>query len=1409
MRKGWIVTVSEATNAAPAGILGADGVTAAGQSHRVPKPMWSTDGLAGDDLRILVEQSADWVWETDADHRFSWISERISDHIGLKPEQILGKSRLELLEDVRHAGSSTAAHMADLEAHRPFRDFVYSAQGFRPECRWVSISGHPLFKPDGGFAGYRGIGRNVTAMLAAHDELERARQAIRLHEKRERELERTALAEESHAERMMAALNVLDDSFCYFDSNDRLILYNEAMLTVYAGIADQIRPGATFTELLDAGLKRGIFITAPHSPTEWRAEILRARRGERQSQVTIQMADGRWILRRDMRTDDGGTIGICTNVSDLKRHEQALAEASSHAGALLEDLQRTVDSMQMGVVVLDSGLHCEVINRAFYDIWKLQPQDVRVGSPFRALMDINRHNGVYDVPDAQWEEYVASRLAEIARGKVEPREFKRADGCTMIYSVTELSGGKRLVSYFDISDMKQREAQLAEALERARLADAVINGVRDPIFVKDAQLRFVFANEAFAEVFGLKPAQMIGKMGSHFVTPSEAARFEVSERQVLRTGEAYEVEENFEFQGIGKSRLVRKTRIRTDTGKDYVAGFLFDITEMKRRETDAEEARQRLENVIESLPAGVIIYDRHNRFVLSNRLVKDSLPAMQAAMQPGKPLREAIEAGHAAGYFRSTGDAELDALYDTDPAAWVDGFSKRYDKRQATYERQGPDGKWNQVFDMRTPDGTFIGVRVDITELKQREAALKASMHENELFRNLVDNVPVAIYAKHADLRLSYVNRGWSELTGIPGDQAIGLTDAQVFGPQGEVFMEGDRQALLAGVALEIEETATDLQGRERNQIARKSVMKASDGSLYLIGTTTDVTELKQRERELEEARQRAVLADRAKSEFLANMSHEIRTPMNGVLGMAELLAKSSLDPKQKTFTDIIVKSGNALLTIINDILDFSKIDAGQLVLDPAPFNLGEAIEDVATLVSTRAKEKDLELIVRVQPDLPEIFVGDVGRIRQIITNLLGNAVKFTDSGHVLVNVTGEIGAGRTKLMISVTDTGIGIPADKLKQVFEKFSQVDASSTRRHEGTGLGLAITSRLIELMEGRIDVTSEEGKGSTFTVALTLDTAANQKPRRHAPVDVTGARILVVDDNAVNRAILMEQMNSWTFDSCAAESGPEGLLVLETAARLGLKVDCVILDYQMPGMTGADVARVIRNNPAIAATPVIMLTSVDQSLSNKNYRDLEIDAHLIKPARSSALLDALVTTIQKHRSIHAPQSMDDPVATAEAARPASQARRPEPAAPSRARASAVGGHAIDILVAEDNEVNQLVFTQILGETDYSFEIVGNGRLALEAFDTMNPRMILMDVSMPQMNGLEATAAIRDHEARHGGHVPIVGVTAHALKGDRERCIEAGMDDYLSKPISPNALLAKVDLWMEAGNLPQRSAG
>jgi CheY-like chemotaxis protein/nitrogen-specific signal transduction histidine kinase len=565
-----------------------------------------------------------------------------------------------------------------------------------------------------------------------------------------------------------------------------------------------------------------------------------------------------------------------------------------------------------------------------------------------------------------------------------------------------------------------------------------------------------------------------------------------------------------------------------------------------------------------------------------------------------------------------------------------------------------------------------------------------------------------------------------------------------------------------------------------------------------------NITEIRQRERLLADAQQKAMLSDRAKSEFLANMSHEIRTPMNGVLGMAELLAKTSLDTKQRTFTDIIVKSGNALLTIINDILDFSKIDAGQMVLDPAPFDIAEAVEDVATLVSTRAKEKDLELIVRIDPAMPRSFIGDVGRIRQIITNLMGNAVKFTERGHVLIDITGRETGDSWQLHCRVVDTGIGIPEDKLALVFEKFSQVDSSSTRRHEGTGLGLAITSKLVELMKGKVGAESKLGAGSTFWFTVNLPVHEGSVRRVPvAPAEVAGARVLIIDDNPVNCAILLEQFKAWNFDACAAESGKIGLAVLEAAAKIGLPVDLVILDYQMPDMNGGEVLAAIRSNSAIANVPVTMLTSVDQALSSDMLKAYDVDQHLLKPARSAQLLEAIAGGVIRGRIKRGQPlspSKAGPVRPDPEAVPVFADAPPTNVDPVRAPAPVASpvwkpAH-LDVLVAEDNEVNQLVYTQILSDLPYTFEIVSNGRLAVEAFRDQRPSLILMDVSMPEMNGLEATAAIRKLE---GGSVPIVGVTAHALKGDQERCLAAGMNDYLSKPISPDTLAGKIRHWIE----------
>ena len=555
------------------------------------------------------------------------------------------------------------------------------------------------------------------------------------------------------------------------------------------------------------------------------------------------------------------------------------------------------------------------------------------------------------------------------------------------------------------------------------------------------------------------------------------------------------------------------------------------------------------------------------------------------------------------------------------------------------------------------------------------------------------------------------------------------------------------------------------------------------------------------RTRELKDAKEVAENASRAKSEFLANMSHEIRTPMNGILGFAELLGDSDLGPRERHFVDIIENSGKSLLTIINDILDFSKIEAGQLKLLSAPFALHDAIQDVAGLLNSAAAEKDVEILVRISPDLPTSYMGDVGRFRQILTNLIGNAIKFTHQGHVLIEVSGDISETEGRLKINVEDTGIGIPEQQLALIFEKFSQVDGTSTRQYEGTGLGLSIAGNLARMMGGGISVQSQVGEGSTFTFECVLPVIADTDFANRVYRDLTDRNILIVDDNAVNREILREQLEQWDCRCVDVDCASKGLAVLERAHEQGIRIDLVISDQQMPGTTGERFVTNMKSNPALKHIPVIMLSSVDLGALQTRMKEIGVDGFLTKPVRSLDLRSAIDLAIVE---------LDDPQITpTREERPAPKAvPRIAPVVNQHAAANITQMSTVDVLVAEDNPVNRLYIEYVLDQIGISFDIAINGKEAIHAWQSLKPRLVLMDISMPEMNGFDATHEIRRLEKEQGlERTPIVALTAHAMKEDADRCLANDMDAYLAKPVSIKQLRRELSNFgvLEAPHLPE----
>jgi PAS domain S-box-containing protein len=921
-----------------------------------------------------------------------------------------------------------------------------------------------------------------------------------------------------------------------------------------------------------------------------------------------------------------------------------------------------------------------------------------------------------------------------------------------------------------LSDITQRKHAEMQLNRERRLLRSLMDNLPDAIFVTDAAGRYLIDNQAHQKLMRAAGSAIVGKTLFDFLPPERAARYHADDRRILESGQALLDREEPLTDREGNRRWMSMTKVPLpgeDGGIVGLVGICRDITELKQ----TEEERDRFFTLSLDM---LCIAGFDGYFKRLN-------PAFERIL--GYSLEELL--AHPFLHFVHPDDHEATRAAMSRLLAGGDivSFENRYRCRDGSY-------RW-----MLWTAAPFIEQRLiyaaarDITERKATEEALS---RERNLLRTLMDNLPDHIFVKDAASRFVTANAATLRSLGAARlEDVVGKTDFDFLRRElAEKYFQDEQAVCGTGLPLvNREELLIVPSGGEKWLLTTKVPLRDGTGEVIgLVGMSHDITERKRMEEQWRQAKETAEVANRAKSEFLARMSHEIRTPMNGILGMTELALETELTAEQREYLQMVKASADGLLTVINDILDFSKIEAGKLHLEPAPFPVRDSLDDTVRTLGLRAQQKGLELVCHIAPGVPDQLVGDLGRLRQVLVNLVGNAIKFTAQGEVIVSVrkiTDEFGRMNERpngisslhhssfcfLHFEVSDTGIGIPAHKQRIIFEPFEQVEGGDSRRFGGTGLGLAISSQLVALMGGQLQVQSPapSGRGSRFyfTARFGLPQGTAAVPPGE-PGDLLDLPVLVVDDNATNRLILSEMLVNWRMKPIAVEGARQALEELRRAANAGEPYPLVLLDSQMPDMDGFELAARVRNQPELVGATIMMLVSSDRQGSDERCREVGISACLMKPLKQSELLNTIL----------------DVLSTKEGRR--TRSTEAEPLEPSVAGVE----RRLCILLAEDNAVNQRLAVRILEKRGHSVVVASNGKEALAALERESFDLVLMDVEMPEMGGFEATAHIRQREGEAGKHVPILALTAHAMKGDRERCLQAGMDGYVAKPIQAREL-------------------
>ena len=919
----------------------------------------------------------------------------------------------------------------------------------------------------------------------------------------------------------------------------------------------------------------------------------------------------------------------------------------------------------------------------------------------------------------------------------------------------------------DITERKLFE----EVIQRERiLLRTLIDNLPDMIYVKDTECRKTVANRADVLNIGrASEADVLGKTDLELFPKDIGERGFADDLAVIQTGQPVlnREEDFFDPQGVQRWLLTSKLPLRDERSQLIgLVGIGRDITKRKRVEEAIQRERILLRTLIDNLPDLIYVKDTAGRKTVANRADYQNTGRASEAEVLGKTdfevfPKEIAERGHA--------DDET-VLRTGQPVL----------NREEDFLTPQGEHRWllTSKLPLRDERGQIIGLvglGHDITERKRAEERL-------QLLSRAVEQSPAAIIITDPQARIEYVNPKFTDVSGYsfdevrgrnPGFLKSGLTPPETFARLW--------QTIIKGRVWQGEFCNRRKDGTLFWETASVTAVTDADGRIsHYVAVKEDITAMKQAEEELRQAKETAEAASRAKSEFLANMSHEIRTPMNGVIGMTGLLLDSSLSSQQREYAETIRNSGETLLTLLNDLLDFSKIEAGRLDLEMLDFNLREVVEDTAEILALRAQQKELEFICLIEPDVPSMLEGDPGRLRQVLTNLASNAIKFTPAGEVSIRVSLAAGPpGPTTVRFEVTDTGIGIPAAKLEGLFTPFTQVDTSTTRRFGGSGLGLSISKRLVSMMGGAIGVESVEGHGSKFwfQVPFSPPSPDAQIPWKPATA-IAGKRGLIVDDNATNRRVLTLLLQSWGCGFETAHDGASALELLQAAHAAQQPFDFALLDMHMPNIDGEELGRRIKAEPAFARLPLVMVTSLSERGSAERLKQIGFAGALTKPVKQSHLYQCLALILG-----HPEAAPEQHPARFIIGAGLSEGR------PRKAR----------ILLAEDNITNQKVALGILEKLGYRADAVANGREVIKSLETMPYTLVLMDCQMPEMDGYEATRLIRDPTSKVRAHdIPVIAMTAYAMQGDRERCLGAGMDDYIAKPVQPKELAEALERWL-----------